>query len=219
MKKDLSRYDALQFEEAFPDLKYRAIKGDGEAQFRTGVMYRFGLGVERDDAEAIHWLTAASEQGHMAARFGLAQCLQLGLDMDRSPEEGLREAARLTEECRSGDLNAYANEYLGAPVAVLQRKVVPEINLGQQALDGGKGNREEAQVHFHEAEQWLARLTHAGPPVSQNANGLLGHVYSQYFRYDLTPLYPDLYSKSERILKNRTRTIDLYQRRATPKTP
>jgi len=219
MEEALRLYDALRFEEAFPDLKCRAMTGDREAQFRTGVMYRFGLGVERDDAEAIRWLAAASEQGHMAARFGLAQCLQLGLDMDRSPEEGLREAARLTEECRSGDLNAYAGEYLGAVVAVLQRKVVPEINQGQRILDGGKGDREAAQVHFHAAEQWLARLIHAGPPVSQNANGLLGHVYSQYFLYGLTPLYSDLYSKSERILKGRSRAIDLNQLRRTQKIP
>lgn len=225
LEEALRRYDALQFEEAFPGLKCQAMKGDREAQFRTGVMCRFGLGVERDDAEAIRWLEAASEQGHMAARFGLAQCLQLGLDRGRSPEEGRQEAIRLTEECRAEakrqglNLNTYANEYLGDVAGILQRKIVPEINLGRQVLDDGKGDREEAQAHFHTAEQWLARLVQAGPPVSQNANGLLSHIYFQYFRYGMAPLYPDLYSKSKRIMKNRSRTIDLNQLRRAQGIP
>ena len=208
-------YDQLEFEQAFPIFECNAQDGDKDAQYYTGVMYRFGLGVEPDYQKAIHWLKAASDQGHMAARFGLAHSYQVGLDETMSPNDAMAESSRLFAECdqeakRQGvNSNVYASEYLGSVVGIIQKKVMPEINMGLQALKGGSGDKELALGHFHKAEKALASLVNAGPPISQSANGLLSHLHFQYFKYKLDPLYPDLYKKSERVMKNRSKPFGL----------
>lgn len=208
-------YDQLEFEQAFPVFECNAQDGEKDAQYYTGVMYRFGLGVEPDYEKAIYWLKKASGQGHMAARFGLAHSYQLGLDKSMSPNDAMAEASRLFAECdqeakRQGlNSSAYANEYLGSVVGIIQKKVMPEINMGLQALKGGSGDKDLALDHFHKAEKVLASLVDAGPPVSQSANGLLSHLHFQYFKYKLDPLYSDLYKKSERVMKNRSKSFGL----------
>lgn len=48
-----------------------AEKGNAEAQYVLGMMYRAGRGVERDNSEARKWYQLASEQGHPIAQFYL----------------------------------------------------------------------------------------------------------------------------------------------------
>ena len=48
-----------------------AEKGNAEAQYVLGMMYRAGRGVERDNKEARKWYQLAAEQGHPIAQFYL----------------------------------------------------------------------------------------------------------------------------------------------------
>lgn len=48
-----------------------ARKGDAEAQFFVGTMYRHGFGTEQDDEEGLFWITRAADQGHAQAEFVL----------------------------------------------------------------------------------------------------------------------------------------------------
>ncbi|MBL7645466.1 MAG: SEL1-like repeat protein [Candidatus Hydrogenedentes bacterium] len=48
-------------------------EGATKAQYRLGVRYEQGLGVERNEAEAIRWLTRAAEDGHAGAQHHLGQ--------------------------------------------------------------------------------------------------------------------------------------------------
>jgi TPR repeat protein len=48
-----------------------AEKGNAQAQFDLGVMYRQGQGVAQSDAEAVAWWTKAAEQGHVEAQDNL----------------------------------------------------------------------------------------------------------------------------------------------------
>jgi len=43
-------------------LKADAEKGVARAQFRLGMMYDFGYGVQKDDQEAVKWYRLAAEQ-------------------------------------------------------------------------------------------------------------------------------------------------------------
>lgn len=53
------------------ELRRMGEDGDAEAQFRLGMIYRDGLGVPRDYAESVKWLTLAASQGMADAQFRL----------------------------------------------------------------------------------------------------------------------------------------------------
>jgi len=56
-------------------LKYHkaATKGDVEAQYKLGLMYLKGRGVQKDHEEAVSWLTLAAAQGHVKAKEELSR--------------------------------------------------------------------------------------------------------------------------------------------------
>lgn len=57
------------------DLINAATKGNREAQFRLGRMYRDGDSFEKNTTKAIKWLTLASDNGHERAKYELAEIL------------------------------------------------------------------------------------------------------------------------------------------------
>eukprot|EP01034_Spumella_vulgaris_P040365 gene40365-49920_t len=57
---------------AFAETRAAAEAGDVEAQLKLGEMYQHGKGVQRDDAQALEWLTKAAEAGNPEAQFRVA---------------------------------------------------------------------------------------------------------------------------------------------------
>jgi hypothetical protein len=92
----------------------RAEMGDAEAQYRLGMMLRFGWGVDKDAAAAAAMLRRAAEQNHPLAQAELGTMYRLG----RGVPEDAREAARL--------LRAAA----GAGVGIAQ------LSIGRMYRDG-----------------------------------------------------------------------------------
>lgn len=76
---------------ALPLYRSRAERGDAEAQYRIGLMLRFGWGIARDAATAASWLRRAADQAHAPAQAELGAMLRLG----RGVPEDARAAARL----------------------------------------------------------------------------------------------------------------------------
>ena len=66
-------FSAGRYEDAYSLLEPRAAAGEAVAQFLIGLMYRDGLGIPRNIAEAKRWLTRAAEQGYEGARFVLGE--------------------------------------------------------------------------------------------------------------------------------------------------
>ena len=64
-------YSRGDYTTALKLLRPRAEQGDAEAQFRLGIMYRFGQGVPKDYADAAKWYRLAAEQGHASPQFSL----------------------------------------------------------------------------------------------------------------------------------------------------
>ena len=56
-----------------------AEQGDAQAQFKLGVMYHQGLGVEQDYGEAIRWYRQATDQGLASAQSNLGGMYRHGL--------------------------------------------------------------------------------------------------------------------------------------------
>ena len=64
-------YDTGDYKQAAKLYQPLADKGNAEAQYVLGMMYRAGRGVERDNKEAKKWYQMAAEQGHPIAQFYL----------------------------------------------------------------------------------------------------------------------------------------------------
>lgn len=68
----------------------RANAGDAEAQYRMGMMARFGWGMEKDAGAAARWLQKASEQNHAQAQAELGTMYRLGRGVPEDPKEAAR---------------------------------------------------------------------------------------------------------------------------------
>ena len=59
------------FQEAVKLFRQAADKGNAQAQYNLGIMYKNGQGVKRDDKEAVKWFQRAADQGHAKAQSNL----------------------------------------------------------------------------------------------------------------------------------------------------
>ena len=71
-------------------LRRQADEGDAAIMFRLGRMYASGLGVTRDDAEAVRWFRKAADAGNANATAALASALLDGRGVAMDRPEGLR---------------------------------------------------------------------------------------------------------------------------------
>ena len=62
--------------------KGRAEQGDAAAQIELGMRYQDGIGVHKDEKEAVSWYTKAAEQGNAAAIRKLVDWYSIGLGKD-----------------------------------------------------------------------------------------------------------------------------------------
>jgi TPR repeat protein len=60
------------------DFRTSAEQGDAEAQYHLALMYDRGIGVERDDGEALKWYRQAAEQGYARALYNLGMMYYFG---------------------------------------------------------------------------------------------------------------------------------------------
>jgi TPR repeat protein len=67
-----------------------AAAGNAEAQYRKGMMTRFGWGVPKDPVAAARWLQQAATQGHAQAQAELGTMYRLGRGVPEDPKEAAR---------------------------------------------------------------------------------------------------------------------------------
>jgi len=67
----------VDMQKAFPYFLQAAKAGNRDAQNTLGMMYREGLGTEKNDTEAFQWLELAAKRGHLKAQSNLAHTLGL----------------------------------------------------------------------------------------------------------------------------------------------
>ncbi len=60
------------------ELRVSAEQGDAKAQFRLGSTYSRGLGVKKNDDEALKWYRKAAEQGYARAQYNLGMMYYFG---------------------------------------------------------------------------------------------------------------------------------------------
>jgi TPR repeat protein len=88
---------------AFNILKEMVRRGDAYAQFRLGVCYYKGDGVDEDKAEAVKWYRKAAEQGHATAQYNCGVCYCKGYGGDKDTAEAVKWYRKAAEQ---GDAEA-----------------------------------------------------------------------------------------------------------------
>lgn len=76
----------------------KAREGNAEEQCRLGIMYKHGMGIKRDDQEALHWFTLSADQDCMSAHYQLGSLFEEGRIEKKDISNALahyQEAARL----------------------------------------------------------------------------------------------------------------------------
>jgi TPR repeat protein len=74
---------ACWYRQSFRWYEKDAESGNDWSQYRLGVHYDKGLGVEEDKEAALHWYRLAAEQGHAISQFQLSYAYVLGEGVDR----------------------------------------------------------------------------------------------------------------------------------------
>ncbi len=64
----LTAYKQQKYKEAAKIWTSLATKGDAEAQFNIGIMFKNGIGVPQDDSKAMYWLRKSCAQDNEHAK-------------------------------------------------------------------------------------------------------------------------------------------------------
>lgn len=146
LQQALSAYASRNFNRAWSLLLPLARQGVPEAQRKIGVMYRHGLGVEKNDEKAIYWYHQAAQNGLVRAQNSLGVMYRFGMGVKRNPKE--------------------AAHWLQAAAA--QGDPKGEENLGLMYLDG-----DGVQQSDQTAVIWLQKAAIQGQRKAQLTLGMM----------------------------------------------
>lgn len=81
-------------------------QNNADAQYKLGIRYYTGDGVEKNHSEAIKWCKKAAEQGNAEAQYNLGVCYEKGEGVDKNLAEAAKWYRKVAEQ---GDANAQRN--------------------------------------------------------------------------------------------------------------
>jgi TPR repeat protein len=86
----LAAYEREDYAAALKLYQPRARAGDAEANYRIGLMHRFGWGVDKDIDAAVKYLRMAADQKHAGALAELGTMYRLGRGVPEDPKLALQ---------------------------------------------------------------------------------------------------------------------------------
>ena len=121
-------FDKEDYETAYRLFKPLAEQGAADAQYRLGLMHKFGWGTSKDHDDAARWMRAAAEQSHAQAQAELGVFFKDG----RGVKRDLGQAAAWFRKAAEQDVG------------------IAQLNLGRLYRDGSGVDRDwiEAYVWF-----------------------------------------------------------------------
>lgn len=169
--------------EQIPAILSEAESGNITSQLLLGLAYRFGRGVNRDQAEAAKWLRKASDGGSAPASNDLGVMYQYGVGVSQNDNEAARlfmKAAAADDAAAQANLGYMYMQGLGVPKdtakafdwtwkSAQQGYEAGETNLGLMYLRG-----EGTQADVSKAIQLFTEASNKGYVEAQ---GLLGFSY------------------------------------------
>ena len=87
--KGLEAADNNDYITAYKEWKPLAEQGDARAQRNIGIFYNYGLGVEKNHAEALKWLNLSADQGNHGAQNELGNMSLVGLGVPEDVTKAL----------------------------------------------------------------------------------------------------------------------------------
>lgn len=172
-------------QKAFSSFKLSAEFGVSQAQLNLGMMYRGGLGVEKNLNQAMHWFLESAKQGNVMAQSILGAAYMIGIG---GLQKNYDEAAKWTlKAARQGDLGAQ-----GALCSLINTGVLDHnldaLNLCKVAAKAGDT----------QAQTFLGIALHEGKHLKPNNDEALywlqqsirnGNAFAEFslgkFYYDL----------------------------------
>lgn len=160
-----------------------AARGDAEAQYYLGLLYRSGQGVEQDATAAFNWFLAAAEQQYVAAQYELARAYSRGEGTAKDDVQGLSWLLSAAENghveaqffvAMAYDTGRGAPQNDGLAMRWYRRSaeagfIVSQRRLGEKYLKG-----QGVDPNLSEAMRWLGKAAQAG---DMRATYVLGQAY------------------------------------------
>ena len=150
-------------------LRQQAVQGDGEAQYRLGIMLHTGEGVPQNETDAVQWLQRAATQGHPAAQRLLGRLYLTGQGVPRNETEAAswyRRAADQGDPEMQWQLGLKYLHGLGVPQDVVQAYLW--LSLAAAHLPPGKPRDHAVRAWTRAAQQMTpAQRAQAHELVSQ----------------------------------------------------
>ncbi len=89
-KEGVAAYKKGDYAAAFKEFRPLAEQGNASAQYNLGVMYANGLGVPKDDREAVKWFRKSTEQGYARAQYNLGVMYDEGRGVPQDDKEAAK---------------------------------------------------------------------------------------------------------------------------------
>ena len=134
-----------------------AERGDANAQFRLGSMYKNGRGVPQDDTEAVKWYRKAAQQGYALAQCHLGWMYANGKGVVQNDTEAIKWYQKAAQQG-----NALAQCHLGF------------------TYEKGKGVAQD----YTEAAKWYRKAAQQGNLTAQNNLGVMYENGEKIFQND-----------------------------------
>ena len=77
-EKGIAAYEANNLPLAYKEFRASADEGHADSQFNVALMYEKGMGVEKDEKQAVVWYGKSAAQGNSAAQFNLGVLYENG---------------------------------------------------------------------------------------------------------------------------------------------
>lgn len=170
----VSAYQANNLQLAYKEFLAAAQAGHPDSQFNLALMYEQGLGIGKDEKEAVAWYLKAAEQGHAAAQYNLAVLYENGrgtqIDLAKA-NEWYRRASAHGDTLAIGNLGMLyirgdgvkENKVAGLALLLLSASMDPSPdNHAKQNLAATRGLTAES---FAAAQRLSQRLSEVGNPL------------------------------------------------------
>ncbi|MFC7336211.1 tetratricopeptide repeat protein [Haloferula chungangensis] len=106
-EKGIAAYEANDLPLAYKEFRASADDGHADSQFNVALMFEQGIGVEKDEKEAVSWYRKSAEQGNPLAQFNLGVLYENGrgtkVDFEKA-NEWYRKASKQGDPLAIGNL-------------------------------------------------------------------------------------------------------------------
>ena len=158
------------------ELQTLAEKGNATAQFKLAVMYNRGVGVTKNNKEAVKWFSKIAEKGDPWAQFNLALIYEKGEGIEINITEAKKwytmsaEQGNARAQVNLGSIykfgNGVAKDYIEAEKwynkAAEQNDMKAQFNLGKLYEEGGSGINQNQLM----STLWYLKAAKNGHPLA-----------------------------------------------------